>query len=226
MKSIRVASLALILAFSSLAAGCITSGVLHLPGDLARPGARSQKGAGAGAPVAVLDFAWSGSPSGEIGRDFDGVRPIVWKGAPGKAVPDLIASVLAEKGVRAVRVAGEADVPADAAAKVWGTVDEFRVNAKRSGTVKVEAAACVSATVHGQAPGAPSRWSTSASCDYRYDDPLFVTPEGVRDAVNGAANAVAEEAVRRLAAAGVVNLPAAPPAGPQKGAGPQEGAGR
>ena len=215
MKIVRVASLFSILCSCVLAAGCITGRVLHLPGDLARGerGVPAPPGARGGAAVAVLDFAWAGPPSGEIGRDFDGARPIVWKGSPGKAVPDLIASVLAEKGVRAVRVAGEADVPPDAAATVWGAVDEFRVNAKRTGTVMVEAAACVSATVHGSAPDAPSRWSTSAACDYWYNDPLFVTPEGIRDAVNGAANAVAEEAVRRLAAAGVVKLPAPPPPG-------------
>ncbi len=111
-----------------------------------------------------------------------------------------------------MRVSSATAVPADAVAKVWGSVDRFRVDAKKIGSLKVkaESAASVSVTVYGSGGSAPAGWSSTVASDYWTTDPLFVTPEGVRDALNGAANAVAEETVRRLAAAGVIALPPAP----------------
>jgi hypothetical protein len=203
----------LLLAAIAGVSGCVTSKVLTLPGDLARPG---QKGAvrGTGEPkvVAVLDFAFAGDPSREIGRDFDLARPIVWKGDPGKAVPDLVADVLNESGVRAVRVSSDAAVPGNAVAKVWGSVDRFRVDARKTGSMKakVEYAASVSVTVYGSGGNAPPGWNSVVASENWTTEPLFVTPEGARDALKDAANAVAEEVVRRLAAAGVILLPPAP----------------
>ena len=72
-------------------AGCAPANVLTIPRDLAREASPPAAGTGEGAAVAVLDFSWSGPPSGEIGRDFDLVRPIVWNGNPGKSIADLIA---------------------------------------------------------------------------------------------------------------------------------------
>lgn len=187
--------------------GCVTGKVLYLPGGPARPAAQAVQRAEGVPAVAVLDFSREGSPSFEVGRDYDQVRPIVWKGNPGKAVADLVAEVLAEKGVPTVRATGEADVPAGVPAKVWGRVEEFRVNVKRVGTLKVEAESVVALRVFGSGPAAPPGWSSAVSSTYWFADPLFITPEGVLQAVNGAANSAAEETVRRLAETGVVVLP-------------------
>lgn len=186
--------------------GCVTGSVLTVPGELSRKASQAPPGA-AGAPaVAVSDFSWSGDPSYEIGRDFDHVRPIVWKGNPGKAMADLIAGALAEKGIAAVRVAGEAEIPSGVPARVWGSVEEFRVNFKRVGTLKVEAAAGTTLKIHGAGPAAPAGWTSTVSSTYGFTD-LFTTPEGAQQALIGAANAAAEEAARRLLEAGVVSAP-------------------
>jgi len=199
--------------------GCVTGKVLYLPGELYRPGAGAPVQAPEGPAVAVLDFSYSGSPPYEIGRDFDYARSIVWKSDPGKALADLVADALAEVGIRAVRVPGEADVPPGAAAKVWGRVDEFRVTTKKTGSLRlsVEVAASVSATLFASGGSAPPGWSSSLGSDYWYTEPLFVTSEAIRAAVNGAANAVAGEAVSRLFAAGVIARPEPPLAAPREG---------
>jgi len=186
--------------------GCVTGSVLTVPGGLSRKAPQAPPG-GAGAPaVAVLDFSWSGASSYEIGRDFDNVRPIVWKGDPGKSMADLIAAVLAEKGIAAVRAAGDADIPSGVPARIWGRVEEFRVDVKRVGTIKVEAEAGTTLKIQGTGPGAPPGWSGTVSSTYG-DTDLFPTPEGAHQAINRAANGAAEEAVRRLLEAGVVSAP-------------------
>jgi hypothetical protein len=188
--------------------GCVSGNVLTIPRDLSREAAPAARGSAEGAAVAVLDFAWSGPPSGEIGRDFDHVRAIVWKGNPGKSIADLIAGALAEKGIAAVRVAGEADVPADVPARVWGTLETFRVNVKRVGLtkMKVEEEAVTTLKVQASSPGVPEGWTGTVSSSYMDDYP-YVTPYVVYDTLNTAANAAADEAVRRLLAAGVVSAP-------------------
>jgi hypothetical protein len=196
-----------------LAAGCATSSVLQVKGGLARPAARGPGFGSAGKAVAIADFATAGKAGGEIGRDFDRARPITWSGSPGKAIPDLVALVLFEKGVPVVRVADEASAPPDAAAKVWGRVDAFRVDAKRAGTFKIEDAAHVAVTVYGTGGGAPPQWSSAVASDYWSTDAFFVTEAGALDALAGAANAVAEEVVKRLISAGVIPAPQAAGAG-------------
>lgn len=207
VNGFRVVKVILVLAAFVGGSGCVTGKVLTLPGDLARPETRrAAQTTAAGPAVAVLDFTFEGAPPHEIGRDFDHARAIVWKGDPGKTMPDLIAGVLNEKGFRAVRVASGAAVPADAIARVWGTVDKFRVEARKTGSlrIKVESAASVSLTVYGTGGSAPPDWHSTVVSDFWTEDPFFITPEGVRDAINGAANAVAEETVRKLVAAGVI----------------------
>lgn len=228
MNTIRVVRVILTLALGLGVSGCVTGKVLHLPGELARPGVKGTEQGTVGIPtVAVLDFDFAGDPPHEIGRDFDHARAIVWKGDPGKAMPDLIAGVLNEKGLRAVRVPAGGAVPADAVAKVWGRVDQFRVEARKTGSLrmKVQLTASVSVTVFGSGENAPPGWSSTVASDYQAEDPFFVTPDGLRDAVNGAANAVAEETVRKLVAAGVISLPPETSAGPPKEQ-PPAGAGR
>jgi hypothetical protein len=183
--------------------GCAPGNVLTIPRDLAREAPPPPPGAGESPAVAVLDFSWAGPPSGEIGRDYDLVRPIVWNGNPGKSIADLVAGALAEKGIAAVRVAGEADVPADVPARIWGGLEEFRVNVKRAGTIKVEEEASVTLKVQAVSPGVPEGWTGTVSSSYM-DDYTHVTPFVVYDTLNAAANAAADEAVRRLLAAGIV----------------------
>ena len=185
--------------------GCVTGNVLTIPRGLAREATPVPPGAGAPV-VAVLDFSWTGAPSGEIGRDYDHARTIVWTGDTGKQMADLIAGALAEKGIAAVRVAGEADVPAGVPARVWGSVEEFRVNVKRVGTVRVEEEAITTLKIQGAGPGAAPGWASTVSSAYK-DDYTHVTPYVVYDALNGAANDAADEAVRRLLEAGVVSVP-------------------
>ncbi|MGW8284364.1 MAG: hypothetical protein ACWGPR_01440 [Candidatus Deferrimicrobiaceae bacterium] len=219
MNRFHVVQVFLALAAFVGGSGCVTGKVLTLPGDLARPEARgAAQTTAAGPAVAVLDFTFEGASSHEIGRDFDHARAIVWNGDPGKTMPDLIAGVLNEKGFRAVRVSSEAAVPADAIARVWGAVNKFRVETRLKGSLKmkVESAATVSLTVYATGGSAPPNWNSTVISDYWTEDALFVTPEGVRDALNGAANAVAEETVRRLVAAGIIPDRVSSP-GPEKG---------
>ncbi|HZW35951.1 MAG TPA: hypothetical protein VFF01_03355 [Candidatus Deferrimicrobiaceae bacterium] len=205
MKSIhRSLPLAALILWGTLY-GCAPANVLTIPRDLAREAAPPAAASGEGAAVAVLDFSWSGPPSGEIGRDYDLVRPIVWKGNPGKSIADLIAAALTEKGIAAVRVAGEAEVPPDVPARVWGSLEEFRVNVKRVGMVKVEEESVATLKVQGVSPGVPEGWIGKVSSSYMDDYP-YVTPYVVYDTLNAAANAAADEAVRRLLEAGVVSV--------------------
>lgn len=228
MKPIRVVRVILTLALGLGVSGCVTGKDLHLPGELSRPGTGGAEQGTVGSPtVAVLDFHYAGDPSHEIGRDFDHARTIVWKGDPGKAIPDLIADVLAEKGLHAVRVPAGQAIPADAVARVWGRVDKFRVEARKTGSLRMTAklASSVSVTVFGSGGSASPGWSSAVASDYWVEDPFFITPDGIRDAVNGAANAVAEETVSKLVAAGVISLPSEPSSGPPEEQ-PPAGAGR
>ena len=64
-------------------AACAPGNRLHVPGDLTRPPGSPPRVEGY-PQVAVADFAYS-APAGSpevIGRDYDQVRQIVWKGDP------------------------------------------------------------------------------------------------------------------------------------------------
>lgn len=218
----------LILALSIAASGCVTGRVLYMPGELARPGKeRTEQKAAGGPVVAVSDFEYAGTPPYEIGRDFDHARAIVWKEDPGKALPDLIAAVLNEKGVRTVRVPAGGAIPADAAARVWGKVDKFHVDARKAGSLRTTAqySASVALTVFGSGGNASPGWSSSVATEYTAGEPVFITPDGIRDTVNAAANAVAEETVNRMVSVGLITIPPKPPSGPPEGQ-PPPGAGK
>lgn len=186
--------------------GCITGKVMTLPGNPVRPSAQALQKSEAPPEVAVLDLSWEKPSNNEIGRDYDQVRAIVWKGNAGKTMADLVAGVLAEKGVGVIRSTGDAEVPAGVPAKVWGSVEGFRVNVKRVGTLKVEAEAVVSLRIFGSGGTAPPGWNSAVSTTYWIADPLFMTPDGALQAVNGAANSAAEESVRRLEEIGAVTI--------------------
>jgi hypothetical protein len=182
---------------------CAAGSSLHVPGDLARP-ARAVAPA-AGAPQAVVaDFSYAAAPDGVVGRDFDRVRPIVWKGEPGKAMADLFAGVLGESGVAAVRRGADAWGAEAVPVRISGVVRRFEVNTRRTGGLSVVTEATVSLTVTAQGPGlsGPSEQTVTSSTSLR---DVFVTPDDLREALMSAANAVAEEAARKLLEAKVVS---------------------
>jgi len=175
---------------------CAPSGSLLIPGELARPA--RDVAAPAGAPQAVVaDFSHPVAPDGVVGRDFDGVRPIVWNGNPGKAMADLIAGALGESGVAAVRPGADAKGAEAATVRISGVVRRFEVNIRRNGGIKVITEATVSVTVTTQGPGpsGPSEQTVTSSLSL---SDIFVTPDGVREVLMSASNAVAEEVARKL----------------------------
>ena len=182
---------------------CAAGNALHVPGDLARP-ARAVAPA-SGAPQAVVaDFSYAASPDGVVGRDFDRVRPIVWKGEPGKAMADLVAGVLGESGVASVRRGADAKGSEAVPVRISGVVRRFEVNTRRTGGLSVVTEAIVSMTVTAEGPGlsGPSEQTVTSSVSL---SDLFVTPDGLRDALMSTANAVAEEAARKLLESKVVS---------------------
>jgi hypothetical protein len=182
---------------------CASGSRLYVPGDLARP-ARSVAPATGAPKAAVVDFAYTAAPEGVLGRDFDRARPIVWKGEPGKAMADLVAGVLAERGVAAVRRGTNASAADGVPVRIFGVVRRFEVNTRRAGSVNVITEATVSMTVTADGPGLPGPSEQSVSSSTSFSD-LFVTPDGLREALLSAANAAAEEAARKLLEAKVVS---------------------
>jgi hypothetical protein len=182
---------------------CAMGTSLHVPGELTRP-ARAVAPA-PGAPQAVIvDFSYAAAPDGVIGRDFDRARPIVWKGAPGKAMADLVAGVLGESGVAAVRRGANAQGAETFPVRISGVVRRFEVNARRTGDLSVATEATVSLIVTAEGPGlsGPSEQTVTSSTSL---SDLFVTPDDLREALMSTANAVAEEAARKLLEAKVVS---------------------
>jgi hypothetical protein len=195
-----------LLAFPLLLAGCASSDRLTISGELSR----TAKAPTGGTQAVVSDFEYAAPVPGVVGRDYDQVRPIVWDGKPGKAMADLVASVLAGNGVRVVRTAADGPFPDDVPIRISGAVRTFEVNARRPGGLNVittEAKVSVLITASGGSLFVP--WESAVSSATSMKD-LFVTPDDARDALFSSANAVAEEAVRRLLEAGVV---APPPSG-------------
>jgi hypothetical protein len=182
---------------------CAAGSTLYVPGDLARP-ARAGAPA-AGAPQAVVaDFSYAAAPDGVVGRDFDRVRPIVWKGEPGKAMADLVAAVLGERGVATVRRGANAQGAEAVPVRISGVVRRFEVNARRTGGLSVATEAIVSMTVTAEGTGlsGPSEQTVTSTASL---SDLFVTPDELREALMSTANAVAEEAARKLLEAKVVS---------------------
>jgi len=152
----------------------------------------------------VADFSYAATPDGVIGRDFDRVRPIAWKGAPGKAMADLVAGVLVERGVTVVRRGADAQGSEADPVRISGVVRRFEVNTRRTGNMSVVTEATVSLTVTAEGPGlsGPSEQTVTSTASL---SDLFVTPDELREALMSTANAVAEEAARKLLEAKVVS---------------------
>ena len=182
---------------------CAAGSTLHVPGDLTRP-ARAVAPRG-GAPQAMIaDFSYAAVPNGVVGRDFDRARTIAWNGEPGKAMADLVAAVLGERGVATVRKGADAQGAETVPVRISGVVRRFEVNARRSGGLSVVTEATVSLTVTAEGPGlsGPSEQTVTSSTSL---SDLFVTPDDLREALMSTANAVAEEAARKLLEAKVVS---------------------
>lgn len=187
-----------ILALSACAAGSI----LHVPGDLTRPAKTGKPTAGpqqgyAPPQAAVADFEYAGDPDGTIGRDYDRARPIAWKGSPGKAMAGLIVGALGEKRIPAVRVGGDAAGAEGVPVRITGKIRRFEVNARRTTGVNVLTEATVSVTITVEAPALTGPTEHTVTSSTSLAD-MFVTPDDLHEALMSAANAVAEEAVRKL----------------------------
>jgi hypothetical protein len=187
------------LVFSACAAGSS----LYVPGDLTRPPrAVAPRG---GAPQAVIaDFSFAAAQGGVVGRDFDHARPIVWSGEPGKAMADLVAGVLGERGVATVRRGADAQGAESAPVRISGVVRRFEVNTRRTGGFTVITEATVSLTVTAEGTGLSGPLEKTVTSSASLSD-FFVTPDDIREALMSTTNTVAEEAARTLLEAKVVS---------------------
>jgi len=183
---------------------CATGSSLHVPGDLTRP-ARAVAAPAAGAPQAVVaDFSFAAVPGGVIGRDYDHARQIVWSGAPGQAMADLVAAVLKERGVATVRPGPDAQGADTLPVRISGVVRRFEVNTRRTGNLTVVTEAHVSLTVTAEGPGISGTLEKTVTSSASLSD-LFVTPDDIREALLSTANTVAEEVARTLIEAKAVS---------------------
>lgn len=181
---------------------CAAGSTLYVPGALARPARAVAPSAGAPRAV-VVDFSYATPPDNVIGRDFDRARSIVWKGEPGKAMADLVAGVLMERGVAAVRRGADSQGDEAVPMRISGVIRRFEVNTRRTGGLSVVTEATVSLTVKAEGPGlsGPSEQTVTSSASL---SDLFVTPDDLREVLMSTANAVAEEAARKLMEAKVI----------------------
>ena len=117
---------------------------------------------------------------------------------------DLVAAVLRENGVAVIRRGAEEQGGDTVPVTISGVVRRFEVNTRRTGGLSVVTEATVSLTVTAEGPGlsAPSEQTVTSSSSFQ---DLFVTPDGLREALMPTANAVAEEAARKLLEAKVVS---------------------
>ena len=182
---------------------CAMGSSLHVPGDLTRP-ARAAAHA-PGAPQAVVaDFSFTAASDGVVGRDFDGVRSIFWKGEPGKAMADLVAGVLGERGVATVRRGADAQGAESVPVRISGGVRRFEVNTRRTGNLTVITEANVTLTITVEGPGLSGPMEKTVTSSASLSD-LLPRPDDLHEVLMSAANAVAEEAARKLLEAKVVS---------------------
>ncbi len=183
---------------------CAAGSSMHVPGDLARP-ERAVAPAGRAPQAVVADFSYAAAPDGVVGRDFDRVRPIVWKGEPGKAMADLVAGVLGESGVAVGRRGADARGAEAVPVRISGVVRRFEVNTRRTGGLSVVTEATVSLTVTAQGPGLSGPTEQTVTSITSLSNLFIITPDDLREALMSTANAVAEEAARKLLEAKVVS---------------------
>jgi len=182
---------------------CAAGSSLYVPGELTRPSGAIAPGAGAPQAV-IVDFSFAAAPDGVVGKDYDRVRPIVWKGQPGKAMADLVAGALGERGVATVRRDTDAQGGEAVPVRISGVVRRFDVNTRRTGNLTVVTEAVVHLTITVEGPGISGPMEKSVTSSASLPD-LFVTADDLREALMSSANTVAEEAARTLLEAKVVS---------------------
>jgi len=185
---------------------CAPGNKLVIPGEIVRPPLAGPPPAGP-PRAAVADFSYVpiGGEPGEIGRDFDQARPVVWKGEPGKVMADLVAGAFAGRGAPASRVKAGDPAPANDPILVSGTVRRFEVNIRRRDMFKVETEATVALSITASGGGLPAPVETSVSITETSQD-VYPLPEYYRKVLSSAANAAAEEGVRRLQEGGAAGI--------------------
>ncbi|MBP2683470.1 MAG: hypothetical protein H6Q79_1509 [Deltaproteobacteria bacterium] len=182
---------------------CASGSSLTVPGDLTRP--KGVAAPRAGAPQAVIvDFSFAAAPDGVVGRDYDHARPIVWKGEPGKAMADLVAGVLGEKGVATVRRGADPQAADAVPVRIFGQLLRFDVNTRRTGNLTVITESVVTLAITLEGPGISGPMEKTVTSSASLSD-LFVTPDDLREALLSTANTVAEETARILLEAKVVS---------------------
>jgi hypothetical protein len=109
-----------------------------------------------------------------------------------------------EKGVAAVRRGADSQGDEAVPVRISGVVRRFEVNSRRTNNLSVVIEATVSLTVTAAGPGlsGPSEQTVTSSASL---SDVFVTPDGLREVLLSTANAVAEEAARKLLEAKVVS---------------------
>jgi hypothetical protein len=152
----------------------------------------------------IADFSFAAVGEGVVGRDFDRARTIVWSGEPGKAMADMVAVVLGERGVATVRQGADAKGAETAPVRISGVLRRFEVNSRRSGNFTVVTEATVSLTLTVESPGLSGPMEKTVTSSTSLSD-FFVTPDDVREALMSTTNTVAEEAARILLEAKVVS---------------------
>jgi hypothetical protein len=182
---------------------CAAGSTLHVPGDLTRPA--SAVAPKRGAPQAMIaDFSYAAAPNGVVGRDFDRARTIAWNGEPGKAMADLVAAVLGERGVATFRTGADAQGAETVPVRISGELRRFEVNTRRTGSFTVVTEAVVTLTVTVESPGTSGPMEKTVTSSTSLSD-FLPTPDDLRTALLSTSNTVAEEAVRILLEAKVVS---------------------
>ena len=182
---------------------CASGNKLVLPGEITRPPVAGPPPAGPPA-VAVADFSYTpeGREPGVIGRDHDQVRDVVWNGEPGRTMADLVAGAFADRGIPASRVKAGAPASDNASILVSGTVRRFEVDIRRRKMFNVETEATVVMSLTASGRGLPAPLETSVTITQTSKD-VYPLPEYYRMMLSLAANAAADEGVRRLKEGGV-----------------------
>ena len=182
---------------------CAAGSTLHVPGELTRP-AGDVVPTGRAPQAVIADFSFTAVGEGVVGRDYDRARTILWSGEPGKAMADLVAAVLGERGVATVRLRADGKVAETAPVRVSGVLRRFEVNSRRIANFTVSTEANVTLTVTVEGPGFSGQLEKTIASSASLSD-LFVTPDDIREALLSTANTVAEEAARTLIEAKVVS---------------------
>jgi len=193
----------LLFVFPCLILSACAGSTLRVPGDLSRPG--GDVAPTGRAPQAVIaDFSFTAIGEGVVGRDYDRARTIVWSGEPGKAMADLVAAALGERGVATVRQRADGKVAETAPVRVSGVLRRFEVNSRRTASFTVTTEATVSLTITAEGPGISGSLERTVTSTASLSD-FFPTPDDVRQTLMSTANTVAEEAARTLLEAKVVS---------------------